>query len=56
MVKSIPKDWEIYDANNSDHNNVSMYEVMEFSTDNDSDGRHPNSVECGDLRSDAQRR
>ena len=50
------EDWEVYDKNNPDHNNTDLYEVVEFSTENDNDGRHPNSVECGDIKSDAQRR
>lgn len=47
---------EIYDKNNPDHNNADLYEVVEWSNTIDSDGRHPHSVECGDLVSDAQRR
>jgi tRNA nucleotidyltransferase/poly(A) polymerase len=48
--------WELYDKNNKDHNDTSKYEVMEYSNENDTDGRHPSSVECGDIMSDAQRR
>jgi len=52
----VQADWELYDENNPDHNDTSKYEVMEWSNENDIDGRHPNSVECGDILSDAQRR
>ena len=50
------KDWELYDENNSEHINGDIYEVVEWSNESISDGRHPNSVECGDIESDAQRR
>jgi hypothetical protein len=50
------ENWELYDENNQEHNDLSKYEVMEWSNENDSDGRHPNSVEVGDIVSDSQRR
>jgi poly(A) polymerase len=50
------KDWELYDENNSEHNNTDIYEVMEWSNENDSDGRHPNSTDVGTIDDDAQRR
>ena len=45
---------ELYDKNNSEHNDSGTYEVVEW--EEDIDGRHPNGVVCGDITSDAQRR
>lgn len=45
---------ELYDKNNPEHNDRGTYEVVEW--EEDIDGRHPNSVVCGDIMSDAQRR
>jgi len=50
------EDWELYDENNPEHNNTSKYEVMEWSNENDIDGRHPNSVDIGTIKDDCQRR
>lgn len=54
--KTIPKDWEIYDENNPEHNNPSLYEVTEWSDELWSDGRRPDSVQVGTIEEDAMRR
>ena len=54
--KTIPKDWEIYDENNPEHNNPSLYEVTEWSDELWSDRRRPDSVQIGTILEDAQRR
>lgn len=48
--------WILYDENNPEHNDLSKYEVMEWTNENDSDGRHPNSVKIGTIEEDRQRR
>lgn len=50
------EDFELYDANNPEHNDTSIYEVVEWSDENDTDGRHPSSVEIGTIYDDGQRR
>ena len=54
--KTIPKDWEIYDENNPEHNNPSLYEVTEWSDELWSDGRRPDYVQVGTMEEDALRR
>ena len=54
--KTIPKDWEIYDENNPEHDNPSLYEVTEWSDELWSDGRRPDSVQVGTIEEDAMRR
>lgn len=54
--KTIPKDWEIYDENNPEHDNPSLYEVTEWSDELWSDGRRPDFVQVGTMEEDAQRR
>ena len=54
--KTIPKDWEIYDENNPEHNDPSLYEVTEWSDELWSDGRRPDSVQVGTIEEDAMRR
>lgn len=56
VVKKIEGKNEQYNENNAEHNDLTLYEVVEWSSENDNDSRHPNSVKCGDLESDAQRR
>lgn len=47
---------EIYDKNNHEHNDTSIYEVIEWSDEIDGDCRHPNSVEIGTIEDDMARR
>ena len=54
--KTIPKDWEIYDENNPEHDNPSLYEVTEWSDELWSDGRRPESVSIGNINTCAYRR
>lgn len=48
--------WELYDENNPEHNDPSLYGVMEWSKEYMSDGRRPDFVEVGSIYEDAERR
>lgn len=54
--KTTPTSWELYDDNNPEHNDPSLYEVVEWSDQLISDGRRPDSVQVGTIEEDAIRR
>ena len=51
MLENIPADCELYDPNNPEHNDPSLYEVVEYETELDSV-----SPEVGTIEEDAKRR
>ena len=48
--------WELYDENNPEHNDPSLYGVMEWSKVYMSDSRRPDYVNVGTIYDDAERR
>ena len=54
--KTTQTSWELYDDNNPEHNDPSLYEVVEWSDQLISDGRRPDFVQVGTMEEDALRR